>query len=91
MSGDYLFRNFQEGLRVFHRDLNTIWAVVLSEGISDKSKEEVWSRFCYLYWCSLNKVTSDDVIPADFDYKKRYLPLNTLGHCSQPTVTKPKT
>ena len=48
ISVDYMFRNFQEDLRVFHRDLNTIWTVVLSEGISVKSKEEVWSRFCYL-------------------------------------------
>ena len=49
ITGDYLFRNFQEGLRVFHRDLNTVWDLVLSENISGKSKEEVWTRFCYLH------------------------------------------
>ena len=68
--GDYLFRNFQEGLRVFHRDLNTIWAVVLSEGISGKSKLEVWTRFCYLFWCSQQSVEPDEVTPHEFDYKK---------------------
>ena len=49
INGAYLFRNFQEGLRVFHRDLNVVWAAVLKEGISGKGKKEVWTRFCYLY------------------------------------------
>ena len=70
VSGDYLFRNFQEGLRVFHRDLNTVWAHVLSEGISGKSKEEVWCRFCYLFSCKLNNADPDTVTPINFDYKK---------------------
>ena len=88
ISGDYLFRNFQEGLRVFHRDLNTIWTVVLSEGVSGKSKQEVWSRFCYLYWCSLNKTDADEVTPADFDYhkvelKKWVFAFKYLGPCCE--------
>ena len=53
IDGKYLYRNFQEGLRVFHRDFNTIWEETLKEGVSGKSKEEVWCRFCYLYWCKL--------------------------------------
>ena len=48
VDGAYLFRNFQEGLRVFHRDLNVVWAAVLKEGISGKSKEEMWSRLLLL-------------------------------------------
>ena len=65
----HLFRNFQEGLRVFHRDLNVVWVAVLKEGISVKSKKEVWARFCYLLWCKINGDTSpDDVTPVDFDY-----------------------
>ena len=71
LDGGYLYRNFQEGLRIFHRDLNTLWATVLSEGISGKSKEEVWARFCYLYWCKMvNDDNPDDVTPKDFDYKR---------------------
>ena len=70
ISGDYLFRNFQEGLRVFHRDLNPVWAKVLSEGVSGKSKEEVWARFCYIYSCNLNRTEPDDVTPQDFDHKR---------------------
>ena len=53
IDGKYLYRNFQEGLRVFHRDFNTTWEETLKEGVSGKSKEEVWCRFCYLYWCKL--------------------------------------
>ena len=71
INGKYLYRNFQEGLRVFHRDLNTTWEAVLKEGISGKSKEEVWCRFCYLYWCTILKgIKPDDVTPEGFDVKK---------------------
>ena len=49
LDGGYLYRNFQEGLRIFHRDLNTLWTTVLAEGISGKSKEEVWDHFCCLF------------------------------------------
>ena len=41
IDGKYLYRNFQEGLRIYHRDFNTTWEAVLKEGISGKSKEEV--------------------------------------------------
>ena len=65
IDGTHLFRNFQEGLRVFHRDLNVVWTAVMKEGISGKSKEEVWSRFCYLLWCKVNDVKeSDEVTPS---------------------------
>ena len=47
-----------------------MWALVLSEGISGKSKEEVWTRFCYLLWCKMNSLEADEVTPHDFDYKK---------------------
>ena len=71
VDGKYLFRNFQEGLRVFHRDLNIVWQAVLLEGISGKSKEEVWCRFCYLYYC--RKVIEQDpenVTPEGFNWKR---------------------
>ena len=71
IDGAYLFRNFQEGLRIIHRDLNVVWAAVVKEGISGKSKKEVWARFCYLYWSTIvNDITPDEVTPIDFDYKK---------------------
>ena len=89
INGAYLFRNFQEGLRVFHRDLNVVWAAVLKEGISVKSKKEVWARFCYLLWCKINGDTSpDDVTPVDFDYssvekKKWVYAFKYLGPCCE--------
>ena len=50
VDGSYIFRNFQEGLRIIHRDLNVVWAAVVKEGLSGRGKEEAWCRFCYLYW-----------------------------------------
>ena len=41
IDGKYLYRIFQEGRRIYHRDFNTTWEAVLKEGISGKSKEEV--------------------------------------------------
>ena len=41
IDGKYLYRNFKEVLRIYHRDFNTTWEAVLKEGISGKSKEEV--------------------------------------------------
>jgi hypothetical protein len=41
IDGKYLYRNFKEGLRIYHRDFNTAWEAVLKEGISGKSNEEV--------------------------------------------------
>ena len=70
IDGHYLFRNFQEGLRVFHRDLNVVWDQVVKEGLSGRGKEEVWSRFCYIYWCKVSDIVPDEVTPVDFDYKK---------------------
>ena len=52
VTGAYLYRNFQEGLRVFHNELNKIWSTAISAGNSGKSREEVWQRFCYLVACT---------------------------------------
>ena len=71
VDGSYIFRNFQEGLRIIHRDLNVVWAAVVKEGLSGRGKEEVWCRFCYLYWCKIIcKIKADEVTPVDFEYKK---------------------
>ena len=70
INGKYLYRMFQDGLRIFHRDLNTTWALVLKEGTSGKSKEEIWARFCYLFLCKSKQEDPDDVTPADFPWKR---------------------
>ena len=43
----------------------------MKEGTSGKSKEEVWCRFCYLYWCSTrDDFTPEEVTPQDFEVAK---------------------
>ena len=42
----------------------------MKEGISGKSKEEVWGRFCYIASCAKAKVECEETTPADFDYRK---------------------
>ena len=70
VTGAYLYRNFQEGLRVFHNELNKVWTLTIAEGNSGKSKEEVWKRFCYLYSCKREKSEPDATTPDDFDLGK---------------------
>ena len=70
INGKWLYRNFQEGLRIFHRDFNTVWEAVLKEGISGKSKEEIWCRFCYLLFCKNKDEDPDNVTPEDFLWKR---------------------
>ena len=70
INGEYLYRHFQEGLRMFHRDFNTTWQAVLKEGISGKSKEEIWCRFCYLLNCSKRDETPEDVTPEAFPWRR---------------------
>ena len=70
ITGGYLYRNFTEGLRVFHNEFNPLWQKTMKEGISGKSKEEVWCRFCYIASCAKAKVECEETTPADFDYRK---------------------
>ena len=70
VTGKYLYRMFSDGLRVFNRDFNTAWDQVLKEGISGKSKEELWSRFCYLLYCKKAEEDPEDATPADFDWRR---------------------
>ena len=69
VTGKYIYRFFCEGLRVVNRDLNTEWSQVLNEGISGKSKEELWARFCYRLYCKRNELEVEDTTPIDFDWK----------------------
>ena len=69
VSGDYLYRNFSQGLREFHK-ANPIWNRTLAEGVSGKSKEEVWARFCYNLLCHRMGNVPEDKIPSSFDYER---------------------
>jgi hypothetical protein len=71
--GHYLYRNFQQGLRIFHNQFNPLWESVIKAGTSGKSKEELWERFCYLWHCVKVKRTPLDSTPDDFDVRKAEL------------------
>ena len=70
IAGEYLFRNFQEGLRIFHNEFNRVWDTVLQEGTSGKSKEEIWIRFCYLLQCGRCGDKPEESTPEDFEWGK---------------------
>lgn len=70
VTGAYIYRNFQEGLRIFHNEFNKIWIRAISEGTSGKSKEETWKRFLYLLACEREKKEADPATPEDFNVKK---------------------
>ena len=70
VNGAYLYRNFQEGLRMFHNRFNGVWAAVLKEGISGKSKCEIWTRFCCVYHCAKTGEEKEESTPANFYWQK---------------------
>ena len=72
VDGKHLYRNFSEGLRVFHNDLNPLWKKVVGGQTSGKSVEELWCFWCYLYWCRSRKPQLDpeDWTPKGFDVSK---------------------
>lgn len=61
---------FSEGLHTFNRDFNTAWDQVLKERISDKSKEESWTRFYYLLHYKKAEEDPEDTTSVDFDWKR---------------------
>ena len=69
VNGAYLYRNFTEGLRVFHKCV-PLWTQTLAEGSSGKAKEEIWKRFCYLLNCSRLLIEPEEATPKDFDWEK---------------------
>ena len=72
VDGKHLYRNFSEGLRVFHNDRNPIWKRVINGQTSGKSIEELWRFFCYLYWCHSRKpkLEPEEWTPKGFDVGK---------------------
>ena len=72
VDGKHLYRNFSDGLRVFHNELNPLWKKVLAGQTSGKSVKELWQFFCYLYWCRSRKpeLTPEEVTPKSFDVGK---------------------
>ena len=69
VNGAYLYRNFCEGLRAFHK-CAPIWEQTLTEGTSGKAKEEMWKRFCYLLNCNRTGSKPEESTPKDFDWEK---------------------
>ena len=70
VTGAYIYRNFQEGLRIFHNEFNKIWGRAISEGTSGKAKQETWQRFLYLLACEREQKEAEPTTPDDFNVKK---------------------
>ena len=70
VDGHYLYRNFCEGLRLFHASFIPVWNRVLQGQISGKSGEELWIQWCYLLQCEKAKDKPEDWYPDGFAYDK---------------------
>ena len=66
IDGAYLYRNFQEGLRIFHNEWNSLWAEILAGQISGKSPEEIWSYFLYRVRCKKKGTDPEGILPETF-------------------------
>ena len=70
VTGVYLYRNFTEGLRMFHKDFVPLWNKVLGGQTSGKSPEELWVFFCYLLNCNRNEEKPGSWYPESFSADK---------------------
>jgi len=70
VDGHYLYRNFCEGLRLFHASFIPVWNRVLQGQISGKSGEELWIQWCYLLQCEKANDKPEDWYPEGFAYDK---------------------
>ena len=67
IDGAYLYRNFQEGLRIYHNQWNPLWAKCLAGQTSGKSGVDIWNMFVYRRYCESKAAVVEDVVPASFD------------------------
>ena len=51
IDGGYLYRNFQEGIRIYHNKWNPLWAKCLAGQTSGKSGADIWKMFVYRCYC----------------------------------------
>ena len=46
LNGTGIFRKFSAGLKIFGNKFGPTWNKILNEGVSGKSKDELWLKFC---------------------------------------------
>ena len=65
ITGDYLYRHYQEALRVFHNEWNGKWSKLCRGQVSGKSYFEIWKKFVYQLQCTKKGDVILDEVPPE--------------------------
>jgi len=65
IDGAYLYRNFQEGLRIFHNEWNSLWAEILAGQISTKDRR----KYGHIFYTAFGVRRKAPILRAS--YRKR--------------------